>query len=640
MKLQCGVLYWNGRSAGRADLRRMLGEFEGRSFETAGEVFDGQAAMAYRGDRITDEEDLEVQPFRLGPYVLTWDGRLDNREDLGKRLRLRHLEAVPDPEMVLQAYDAFGEAIFCDLIGEFALTLWCSGTKSMQFVRSACGARPLYYVFSKDALTWSSDFAHLVRVSKVDLTVNDDYVIQYLVAQPSAKESPLVHVHPVPPNQMVRIEVGQVKYSHELWNPTRIKPLRYRMDSEYEEHCREKIEEAVRVRLRSKHLVFAELSGGLDSSTVVLTADSVLGKKNESPTKLQTISYVYELSQSCDERRFIQAVIEKRGVDSLFIHEEDQRVTTGLEEPAFTGLPNALHCFPGRYERAMSFMRQYQSRILLTGLGGDHLFWSEPDGSPLLADELRHTNVVEAYRQLRTWGLAAGRTSCDLLVNTAVPLAIESFLPRRSTYKRPELPMWMRPEHRERLLSTIPNFEGFAEWREAPSRRSQVFMVDHMFRYTGSGFLQEYADIYGSHPYSHRPLVEFCLACPLSQFLRDGQTRSLMRRSLAHLLPAKTIKRNSKGLLDETIVRAVNREWNTITEPADWEVCKRGYVGSLALEDSLRKARLGLIYLTGPLIRLFSLERWLRSLGRIRFSVDQSTMTETSLSSNEIPSPA
>src|SRR5579884_798472 len=150
MKLQIGVLYLDGRQAGPSDLYRLLGEFDGRSFETTGEVIDGPLAMVYRGDRITYEEDSEIQPFKLGPYILAWDGRLDNREELGNRLSLRRLETVPDPEIVLRAFEVFGESIFSDLVGEFALTLWCRRTKSIQFVRSTCGARPLYYVLSKD----------------------------------------------------------------------------------------------------------------------------------------------------------------------------------------------------------------------------------------------------------------------------------------------------------------------------------------------------------------------------------------------------------------------------------------------------------------------------------------------------------
>jgi asparagine synthase (glutamine-hydrolysing) len=618
MKLQLGSLHLDGRPAAPDDWDRHLGERGRRTAEIAGEIADGSLLMVYRGDRITPEEESETQPLRLGQHILTWDGRLDNREELADRVGLKHLESAPDPLIVLKAYDAFGDRIFADLIGEFALVLWCGRTKSLKFARSACGARTLYYVLKRDTLTWSSDFAHLVRITGVDLAVNDNYVVEYLVSQPETKSTPLARVDVIPPNRLIHFEDGRVKRTRELWNPTSISALRYRTDREYEEHFREQLEEAVKVRLRAKHPIFAELSGGLDSSTIVLTADHILRSQNRSPDNLQTVSCVYEQSETCDEFPFVRAVAEKRRVDTLLVHEREQRITLGLGNPTFTGLPNALHCFPGRYETVARLMQPYNSRVLLTGRGGDHLFWSEANGTPIVADELREANVFAAHSQCRTWSRAASAPYYDLLVRRALPLAFGSLFPQRSLYQRPKVPVWLHPRHKAHVLSATSDFDGYANWRGAPSRRAQVFFLQHMYRYLGSGFLQEYDELYVSHPYSHRPLIDFCLAVPISQFLRDGQTRSLMRRAVQDLLPHKTIKRVSKGLLDEAVTKAVQREWASISDLLNWQVCERGYVTHAHLVDSLNQARLGIVDLTGPLVRLFSLERWLRSLRYVR----------------------
>jgi asparagine synthase (glutamine-hydrolysing) len=618
MKLQLGLLHLDQRLATPCDSEQLLGELGKRPAETAGEIADGSLLMAYRGDRITPEEDSEIQPLRLGPYILTWDGRLDNREELADRIGLRNLESTSDPAIVLKAYEIVGDDIFTEIVGEFALVLWCSKTKSLHFARSACGARTLYYVIGRDTLTWSSDFAHLVRVTGVDLAVNDNYVIEYLFSQPDAKSTPLAKVDVVPPNHLVHFKEGRLTHTRELWNPTCIPALLYRTDGEYEEHLREMIEEAVRVRLRAKHPVFAELSGGLDSSTIVLMADQILRSQNRSPDDLQTTSCVYEQSETCDERPFIRAVEEKRGADTLLVHEQDQRITLGLDDPQFTGVPNALHCFPGRYQTVAALMRPYNARVLLTGRGGDHLFWSEVDGTPIVADALRKANLLKAHSECRTWSSAANAPYYELLLGGALPLALESLFPGSSRYKQPKIPTWLHPKRQRHSLSTNSAFDAYTTWRGAPSRRAQVFFLEHMFRYLGSGFLQEYDDLYFSHPYSHRPLVELCLATPVSQFLRDGQTRSLMRRALHELLPGKIAKRASKGLLDEGITRALKREWHSVLGVVHWQVCDREYVTHARLMAALNQARLGILDLTGPLVRLFSMERWLRSLSYVR----------------------
>src|ERR1700694_2929364 len=112
MKLQLGLLYTDGRPATQDDLSNLLGESAHTRAETSGETLDGSLVMAYRGDRLTDEEHSEVQPLCHESYVLTFDGRLDNREELAKRLGFPHLDAIPDPVLVLKYYEAFGESVF------------------------------------------------------------------------------------------------------------------------------------------------------------------------------------------------------------------------------------------------------------------------------------------------------------------------------------------------------------------------------------------------------------------------------------------------------------------------------------------------------------------------------------------------
>lgn len=86
--LQLGLLYRAERLAVPEDLCTVLGPWAERAAETAGEVVTGPLALAYRGDQITPEDTFDVQPLRLGPDLLTWDGRLDNREELARRLGL------------------------------------------------------------------------------------------------------------------------------------------------------------------------------------------------------------------------------------------------------------------------------------------------------------------------------------------------------------------------------------------------------------------------------------------------------------------------------------------------------------------------------------------------------------------------
>jgi asparagine synthase (glutamine-hydrolysing) len=614
MKLQIGLLHRTPRAASLDDLPTFFGEPCATKADIAGEVVTGPLAIAYRGHRITEEEQSEVQPFKYGPYILSFDGRLDNREELGDRLGLRHLQAVPDPLIAIEGYAQLGDQIFSAMLGEFALCLWCAESATLLFARSLCGARPLYYVSGKERLVWSSDFAHLARFSGVVLKINDAYVLEYLISQPSANHTPFREVHVVPPGSILRFGPDSLEARHSrLWDWSRVTPLRYGRGEDYAEHCLEILKEAVQVRLRCKGRCFAELSGGLDSSSIVLLADRVLLEQGRDASTLRTVSCVYEESECCDERYFISAAEDARNRRGLYINEEAQSITLGLRDIEFTGLPNPLHCFPGRYRTIRALMREHSARLILTGLGGDHLFWSYSDGAPLIADLLRSAKLSEAHHECRTWSHAVALPYVRLL-HKAFGLAIQAKA-RRASHEVPITPSWLSVKHKRdvRSLELAATSQGYRS--TLPSEQAQRGMAESLFTLVSAGYFNEYSDLYVSHPFTHRRLVEFCLSIPLSQLLHGSESRSLMRRALKEVLPPKILRRQGKPMLDEALIRAVAREWSDVGNPGDWQVCQQDYVDAAKLSEALNKMRVGIqLREESSLIRVFTLERWLRSL--------------------------
>src|ERR1043165_7670867 len=90
-----------------------------------------------------------------------------------------------------------------------------------------------------------------------------------------------------------------------------------------------------------------------------------------------------------------------------------------------------------------------------------------------------------------------------------------------------------------------------------------------------------------------------------------------MRGATHGVLPEQIRKRKSKGTVDEAFCRIVSREYHKIGCVKSFEVCQRGYADPTALSEGVRLARLGLLEQTAGLMRLLSLERWLRSLSQI-----------------------
>ena len=90
------------------------------------------------------------------------------------------------------------------------------------------------------------------------------------------------------------------------WEFNPAKAIRYRNDAEYEEHFRVVFENSVRQRLRADTPILAELSGGMDSSSIVCMADEINRKTERGTARVDTISYYDDSEPNWNERPYFR----------------------------------------------------------------------------------------------------------------------------------------------------------------------------------------------------------------------------------------------------------------------------------------------------------------------------------------------
>lgn len=620
MSVQTGIYYFNKKEVQSHEVLFMIMGLEDRGPDYANFRISGSIGMGFRGCLIAPE-DCEEQPLQDGAgRLLTFDGRLDNRAEIATSAGIQAEHQLSDAQLVLAAFEKTGKNCFETLTGEFACVLWDDRHQVLYLLRSQCGSRPLFYNVDKCRILWSSEFDDLVLKSDVNPTVNDEYAIGYLYYQPDIDASPFLQFPVVPSGTYIEINDGGVVGTPiPTWNPNRIKNLTLKSDAEYEEAWQEAVRKSIHSRLRTRHPIFCELSGGLDSSTVLLVADQLLRQQGRDPSTLTSVSCTYQTSRSCDESYFISMVEEKRGRTGIHVSEAEQTPTMGLDNISFTGVPNAHHCFPGRFQTIANLMRLQNARVLLTGIGGDELFWSIQTGSPELADLLSEWHLIEAISKGQIWSQFGGMPLWQVLLSSGVePL-----------YKGSP-PAWLRAPDVKTLLrwmTTSAQQIFFASGRtrglrvqrnvSPASRRLRVLSIRSVSALIAAGYFQEYRSICFSHPFASRELADFVLSLPMNQIARPAEERSLMRRATKGLLPEKVRIRKSKGTIDESICRLFEAEWARIGETKSLQICQRGYAKSEAVSESIRRVALGRRENSGQVLRFVSLERWLRSISKI-----------------------
>lgn len=619
MSVQVGIHYFNGRDVCCEEIEFLLHGLNHRGPDYTQIRTSRSLGMGFRGLLIAPE-DKEDQPI-LGTSqgLITLDGRLDNRDEIALQLGIQLSESVSDPMLALTAYERWGTDSFCRLQGEIACVVWDERTRTLFLFRSLCGTRPLFYIASQERIIWSSELDDLVIKSGIDPIVNDDYAIGYAYYQPDIDESPFSYVSTVPCGTYIEIKsTGKVNLPVAVWHPERISTLLLRSEKEYDEAWRYQVENAITKKLRTRHPAFCELSGGLDSTTLVLMADRVLRKMARSPSELTTVSLTFETSTTCDESHFIRIAETVRGCPGIHIPESVQQPTFGLKDIAFTGAPNAYRFTPGRYRAIARFMKIAGARVLFTGTGGDHLFWSDQGGSPELADLLVGWHLSSLISQGCEWSRAARIPLWQILLSHALwPMALTTPFAAWLPSDIDTFP-WITKKARE-CFARRGLDQGIRanKYIALPSRRVRETVIRSFRALLSAGYFQGLEEIYFSHPYSNQQLIDFVLSLPMNQLACPGRDRVLMRRATQGLLPEPIRTRKTKTTIDEIFSRVLERERHEIGDPRKFEVCQRGYAAPNVLAKEMVRIAIGRMDHSSSLFRLMNIEQWLRSLETI-----------------------
>jgi asparagine synthase (glutamine-hydrolysing) len=611
MSALAGILNLNG-----APVDRRLLEAFGRSLANQGPDGGGQrqtgtVGMVFRANHVDRESKLERQPLvSTAGHILAWDGRLDNRADLIAQLRDFVDLSATDVEIVMASYLKWRTDFVSRLLGDFALSLWEPQTRTLLLARDAFGTRPIYYHTNPQRIVWSSDLASLLDVAPA-IEVDREYVAGYLNSTPDLERTAYKSIHAVRPGFVMLVRDDRIE-KREFWRPNAGREIRYGSDSEYEEHFRELFREAVRCRLRSDGPVWAELSGGLDSSSIVCAADQIIAAGDAETSQLETVSYVYDNSPASDERRFIGEVEARRGRFGNHFH-EDESVGRFLNLNLDSIVrPNPTYRFTARHYWVRAQMQQTGSKVLLSGVAGDNLLWSGTEVSPELGDLLVQLKLPSLHRQVSLWS----RTTGDSYAATLWRRGVRPILPTRFTSEPPVASTLIDRQfakHIDRVERRTHESDvgGF----KLPSARVQARMLMSAIRAVASCYYRDRVPTEYRFPFLDRPLVEFLLAIPISQKLRAGENRSLQRRAFRHLLPPAILKRQGKRSANEALCRTLANNWREVEQLFKGpRVCDYGFVDARAFGEAAKRIQHGLQNLNSELLSVLAVELWLRAL--------------------------
>jgi asparagine synthase (glutamine-hydrolysing) len=616
MSAQAGV--WN--SDGRPIELQLLKDFS-NSLKLQGpdgefSYVEGSVALLYRPFHTTIESRRERQPHvsRKG-FVVTWDGRLDNREDLIAELQ-GHLDVEPtDVDIVAAAFDRWETRCFGRMVGDWALSVWKPARRELVLACDFMAIRHIFYHVKNERVWWATDISPIVSLSGDTFRIDEDYVAGYFALYPEGHLTPYRSIREVPPGHFVRIRDGQTTVDR-YWQFLTKSRIRYKTDGEYEDHFRHIYWQSLRRRLRSDSPILAELSGGLDSSSIVCVADEILAKEQGYTPRLDTLSYTDLTEPNGDDAVYRERVERTRGRRGVHIDVSSFGESDSFDYLDFVPLPGYLGVGRTMEARRYDAILSGGYRVVLSGVGGDEFLGGVPSPAAQLADLLVQLRLGALARQLMAWSLLKRQPWIQLMRDAVLTLLPATLAQHWS--EDAEIEPWLDKSFARRTRIAVRQLdvkEHFGLW--LPTRRSCASAVQMIANKMSKRIASRIGVEEIRYPYLDQDLIEFVFSIPASQLLRPGERRSLMRRALVRTVPQEILSRRSKQVGARTPLRALQRNWHCLETAFQHPlISSLGFVNPGRFRERLLDARNGKEIHIARILKAISLEFWLRDVIR------------------------
>lgn len=529
---------------------------------------DGSAGFAFSRANFLPESRDEQQPLigGGGRFVMLFDGRIDNREDLIADLDVTAgLARAPDCMVAMRCWEAWGKRLTSRLIGDFALIVWDRVEHCLFAARDHLGLRPLSYHVSPDVVVISNVPNALFASGLVQREPDRQKLADVLVENyKDPVRSLFRHVERVPAAHWLTVSrdtVGMERY----WSLNPERSIRLPRDENYVEAADELLRKAVAPRLRSTGLVGSEISSGLDSPSIAVTALELLGPKRKLPVFTLVPEPTWRQTPHArhleDEAPLVREIAHMHpNMEPCFLPAQGVPSDRGTDDrlrhmPMLPRSPVSMSVWHDVYEAAKArgvttLLNGAQGNLTISWAGrGAYNEWLRAGQLGKLLGELRLVARSPLEMIRRFFGLA---------VIPGAPAWMQRLHKRLRGGQSPQWGTWQS-------FSLInPDFAAHMRVEERAADLGWNFLDDYtdLRRFRADMLTcdtaQEFGDFYlgleALHGITTRlplldvRLVEWCFALPEEQFLQHGEGRWLIKRLMKNRLPANVLNDRRRGL--------------------------------------------------------------------------------------------
>ena len=570
----CGVAgIWErtGRPVERAALERMGAILAHRGPDGSAIFHDGALGLVNRRLAIVDPSHAGDQPIGLHARELwlSFNGEIHNYLELRRELEAEgaHFQSHSDSEVVLYAYDRWGTDCFERFNGMWGLAIWDGQARELVLARDRFGIKPLCYSVREGRIAFASEPKAILTAFPEERQLDEAELGRYLRGYRSdgGEETFFSGIRQVRPATCLVVSEDAIRQL-ETWS---FEPGREEPRADAEERFRELLADSIRLRMRSDVTVGISLSGGLDSGAVAALVEPPADR----PMPAFALRYP---GWSSDESHYsaLSAASRPGRFELNWIQPEPTRVLETIRKIVWHhDAPMPVRGRLGEWFVMEAIGRQV--KVALDGHGGDELLAGYAYFvMPHLVDRLLGRPGTTGRRGLLGDALDLGqlesRSRLWFLGRAAIPPVQRALgLPPQVFAIPRSLPHHPRERGEQPYRSALNN----ALWSELRSGGLPESLH-------GVDALSMAFSVESRAPFLDHRLVEFCFSLPASDKIAGGWTKSLLRRSLAGVVPDEILARRRKLGFSAPVGK-----W--LLEPTSWDDVRGLLLDPVALERGL-----------------------------------------------------
>ena len=598
-----------------------------RGPDESGVYCDGVAALGHRRlsivDLATGQQPLSNED---GSIWVAFNGEIYNHADVRPTLEAHghRYRSKSDTEMIVHAYEQWGDDCVHRFRGMFAFALWDAPKRRLLLTRDRLGVKPLYWCRAGNVLLFGSEIKAILESGLVEARPNYAVLPEVLSTRyTSGAETLFEGIYKLLPGHQLVFENGGTSI-RQYWDLPTVDRSAQEVQSESDVVARFRalLEESVRLRLMSDVPLGMFLSGGIDSSAIA----ALMARMIDRP--LQTFSVAFK-ERAFNELGYARAVADAIGAERHEIVIDDRDFFGSLpslvwheDEPIAHPSSVPLYC--------VSALARQHVTVVLTGEGSDEL----------LAGYGKYLRLAWNWRAGGVYERMVPRFARNAVASRLVPM-----LPRRlARYaRRSFLTMERTPEamfldnfaairiaDQRRLIApglrehatSAEAYGGSLAWFYKPNGHSTL--LDRLLYADVKTYLVELlmkqdqmsmaASIESRVPFLDHVLVEFAASLPDRWKLSGLTTKRILREAMKGVLPESILRRPKMGF-PVPFAGWARGAWNDAIRDVllDRRARERGLFDSAAVDALLRDHAAGRTEGGDRIWSLFNLELWHRT---------------------------